>query len=58
MEIAEEKKIRLNPQWQPSDCESCNHPFDSKTWKPDFSMSGELTWTCPKCKHPSYPRLD
>jgi len=23
-----------------------------------WSLSGELTWTCPKCGHPDYPRLD
>jgi hypothetical protein len=46
------------PHWHPSDCESCNAVFDEKIWKTDYSLSGELIWICPKCKHPSYPRLD
>jgi hypothetical protein len=45
------------PHWQPFDCESCNAPFDEKTWTSDWSLSGELTWSCPKCGHPNYPSL-
>lgn len=54
--MSEEKERK--PHWQPYDCESCNAYFDPETWKSDWSISGELTWTCPKCGHPNFPRLD
>jgi hypothetical protein len=44
--------------WQPFDCECCNNPFNQNTWTFDRSLSGELTWTCPKCHHPNFPSLE
>jgi hypothetical protein len=58
MEIRKTTKTKQEPHWTPADCESCNAPFDPVTWQSDWSLSGELTWTCPKCHHPNYPRLD
>ena len=58
MEICKVKKPDRKPHWQPFDCESCNAPFNPSTWQADWSLSGELTWTCPRCGHPTYPRLD
>jgi rubredoxin len=55
MESKEEPRI---PHWQPFDCEACNAYFDPETWKSDWSISGELTWICPKCGHPNYPSLN
>jgi hypothetical protein len=50
--------IKRKPHWYPSDCECCNAPYDPETWKADYSLSGELIWSCPKCGHSNYPRLD
>jgi hypothetical protein len=58
MELSKVKRSDKKPHWFPFDCESCNAAFDPKTWISDWSLSGELTWTCPKCKHPNYPKLD
>ena len=51
-------ETKKTPHWHPFDCESCNAVFDERTWIMDWSLSGELTWTCPRCGHPNYPRLD
>lgn len=54
----ESKTDERKPHWFPSDCESCNALYDPETWTPNWSLSGELIWTCPKCGHPNFPRLD
>ena len=54
----EQSKPAQKPHWQPFDCESCNAGFDPGTWQAHWSLSGELTWSCPKCGHPNFPRLD
>lgn len=54
----ESKTDERKPHWFPSDCEACNALYDPETWKPNWSLSGELIWTCPKCGHPNFPRLD
>lgn len=51
------KRPERKPHWQPSDCECCNDPFDPETWIADWSLSNELTWTCPACGHPNFPSL-
>ena len=58
MSLYNTKQTDRKPHWYPFDCESCNAVFDPETWTADWSQSGELTWTCPKCGHPNYPRLD
>jgi hypothetical protein len=59
MEIGKKSQhSERKPHWQPFDCESCNAPFNPDTWQADWSLSGELTWSCPACGHPNYPRLD
>jgi hypothetical protein len=57
MKTAETAPKAEKPRWHPFDCESCNATFDERTWHADYSLSGELTWSCPKCGHPNYPTI-
>jgi hypothetical protein len=47
--IEPQTQIKREPHWRPFDCEACNCVFDEKTWQSHWSLSGELTWSCPKC---------
>jgi hypothetical protein len=58
MEIHNVEEPERKPHRFPFDCESCNAVFNPETWHSDWSLSGELTWTRPKCGHPKFPRLD
>jgi hypothetical protein len=43
--------------WYPSCCEECNLPYNPRKWKSDWSLSGEMTWRCPRCHHENYPEI-
>jgi len=50
------KDLQKNP-WTPKRCEICKHAFNPNKWTWDYSMSGELTWTCPRCAKENYPPM-
>jgi hypothetical protein len=57
MPASDKHKPERRPHWFPDCCECCNLPFNSKTWTSDWSLSGELTWCCPRCSHSNYPTI-